>query len=413
MGKFTALDDPLVDQTVESHLQRIVAVLRSRMEPHAIILRGSFGRGEGSVLSQDGQLRFLSDYEIDVATFSPRYRALFRELSHQLTAEFGVETSLRWVRPDYLRRNRVGPLPMGPAPITIALYESRYGSQTLYGQDIVNSGPVVDPCQIELESGIRLLLNRMAESLYYMPRASDSTHDEMEVLHWANKTVLACAESLLLLWGQYHFLYKERGRRFAALANDRLVFMHSQGSILAELVARATEFKLRPRRNLYLHTDGVGRTGSPATVQEAWLEVVPVCDSVFRHLVEQVLGFSVKDYAGFPEQFLQHESAASRSLSPLHLVMLKSLDAYKYLRTGRLPRGLLLPYGVPRVVYAVVPLVFTGWASNAQRLANMLSQVRQCLGTICPLEPPDSDSWTEWDALRRHMLWAWQNFCYR
>ena len=409
MGKFTALDDPLVDQTVETHLQRIVAALRARMQPQAIILRGSFGRGEGSVLVQDGKLRFLSDYEIDVATFSPLYRSLFRELSRQLTAEFDVETSLRWVRPDHMRTNRVGPVPMGPLPITIALYESRYGSQTLYGQDLIHSGPTVDPCQIRLESGIWLVLNRMAESLHYMPGAG-AQHDELEVIHWVNKTVLACAESLLLLWGQYHFSYRERGRRFAALAHQRLVFMPDETRMLTDLVARATEFKLRPRRDLYPHT-----------VQEAWLEVVPICDRVFRHLVEQVLGFSVDDYAGFPEQFLQHTSPASGSLSPLHLVTLKLLDLYRYLRSRRLPRGLLLPYGVPRVVYAVVPLMFTGWAGDPplggteyleERLGGTLSQVRRWLNVICSLEPSVSDPRKEWDALRKQVFWAWKNFCH-
>ena len=401
MGRFAALADPLVDQTVETHLQRIVTAVRSRMEPQAIILRGSFGRGEGSVMIQDGELRFLSDYEIDVATFSPLYRSLFRELSHHLTAEFGVETSLRWVRPDYMRKNRVGPLPMGPAPITISLYECRYGSRTLCGQDVFHSGPTIEPRQILLTSAIRLVLNRMAESLYYMPGASEAAHDELEVFYWANKTILACAESLLLLWGQYHFSYAERGRRFAAMAKNHLDFIGDEGVILSDLVARATEFKLRPRLSLY-----------PDTVQETWLKVVPICGAVFQHLVNQVLCFSFDDYAKFPERYLQHESAASRSLSPLHFLTLKSLDVYKYLRRRRLPRGLLLPYGVPRVVYAVVPLIFVGWASNSETLPSMLSEVRRWLTVICPLESPESDCWKEWDGLRKRMLWAWKNFCY-
>ena len=188
MGRFTLLDDRLVEQTVEAHLQRMVAAVRSRMEPDAIILRGSFGRGEGSVVIQDGQLRFLSDYEIDVATLSPFHRSLFAELSHRFTTELGVDTSLRWVRPDYMRVGRVGPVPMGPRSITIALYEARYGSHTLYGQDVIHSSPAVDPGQISLTSGIRLLLNRMAESLYYVPSATDAAHDELESFFWVNKT---------------------------------------------------------------------------------------------------------------------------------------------------------------------------------------------------------------------------------
>jgi hypothetical protein len=241
----------------------------------------------------------------------------------------------------------------------------------------------------------------MAESLYYMPSGSDSAHDELEVFYWVNKTILACAESLLLLWGQYHFSYEERGRRFAAMADGRLAFMHDQGAMLFDLVARATEFKLRPRRGLY-----------PDATRETWLQVVPICGAVFQHLVERVLGFSFSGYSEFPERYLQNASAASRSLSPLHFVTLKSLDMYKYLRRRRLPRGLLFPYGVPKVVYAVVPLVFMGWASNNETLPTLLSEVRRWLWMVCPLEPPQIDPRQEWDALCQTMLWAWKNFCY-
>jgi hypothetical protein len=401
MGVFTLLDDPLVDRTIESHLHRIVAAVTSRMQPEAIVLRGSFGRGEGSVMIQDGQLRFLSDYEVDVATFSPSYRSMFAALSDRLTEELGVESGIRWVRPDFMTRDRVGPLPMGQAPITICLYESRYGSRILYGRDVVHSGPTVDPCQIQLGSAVTLVLNRMAESLYYIPRASYTGHDELEMFYWASKTILACAESLLLLWGQYHFSYQERGSRFTAMADDRLLFMHDQGARMFDLVARATEFKLRPRHGLY-----------PDTVEETWLQVIPICGVVFQHLVEQVLGFSFDGYSEFPERYLRHASATSRSLSPLRFLILRSMDVYKYLRRRRLPRGLLLPYGVSRVVYAVVPLMFMGWASTSEELRTLLSEARRYLSAICPLEPHEPDPRSEWGTLQQTLLGAWKVFCY-
>lgn len=401
MGKYTAWDDPTVDQTVEDHMRQIVAAIRSRMEPQSIFLRGSFGRGEGSVVLQDGQLRFLSDYEVNVVTPSPFYRSLLAGLSHQLTIELGVEISLCWSRPDYMYTSRVGPLSMGPAPITTGRYESRYGSRTIYGQDIVHSSPHIDPRQISLSSGMKLVLNRMAESLYYMPKASDTTFDDWDILHWINKTVLACAESLLLLWGQYHYSYEERGRRFVAMANDRLGFMPDQGAMLSELVDRATEFKLRPRRGLYQDS-----------TRETWMQVIPASDAVFRYLTEEVCGFSFDQYVEFPEQYLQRAARSLKSLSPLRFGIFKLLGVYKYLRAHRLPRGTLLPSSVSSVVYAVVPLLFVGWASDGATLTGMLGEVRRQLALICPLESPEPNPWNEWDSLRRHMLWAWKNFCY-
>ncbi len=401
MGKYTACDNPTIDNVVSEHLSRIVDVIRDQMEPQSIILYGSFGRGEGSVMIRDGQLYFLSDYEFNVVTLSPFYRSLLARLSHQLTTELGVDVSLRWARPDYMRTRRVGPLPMGPVATSIFLYESRYGSQTLYGPDIIRSSPDIDPCQISLANATKLVLNRMAESLYYMPKANNATLDDLEIFRWINKTILACAESLLLLRGQYHYSYEERGRRFAAMTNERLSFMGDQGATLSSLVAQATEFKLRPRYGLYQDT-----------ASETWQQVIPICDAVFRHLTEQILGFSYSHYVEFPEQYLRHAADSFKSFSPLHFGSLKLLDIYKYLHKRRLPRGVLLPFNVSQTVYATVPLLFSSWASSSEALPSILEKARQCLALVCWLEQSKPDHWSEWNALRQRMLWAWKTFCY-
>lgn len=401
MGRYTVLDDPLVDQTIKRHLQRAVEAILNGMVPRAIILRGSFGRGEGSVLVQQGKLRFLSDYEIDVATVSPLHRSLFAQLSGTSTAESGVETSLRWVRPDYLSRQRVGLLPMGPAPPTISLYESRYGSRTLYGEDIVGAGPVIDPRQIVPVSAIILVLNRMAESLYYLPPAQKAGADHLETYYWVNKMILACAEALLLLWAQFHYSYAERGRRFAAAPECGLAFLGPQGDTLRHLVAQATEFKLRPRCSLH-----------ERPIRETWMQLIPICGAVLRHLTEQMLGFRFECYAEYPEQFLRYAAEATGSLSRLQVAALKLLDVYKHVRRHRLPRSLLMPFRASSLVFAVVPLVFVGWACSGEAQAALVTQARHQLGRIDRLKSPKSEPQDEWEALRHHTLWAWKNFCY-
>lgn len=398
---FTALADPYLEQTVEAHLQRIVAEVTSRMEPTAILLRGSFGRGEGSVVVSDGQMDFLSDYEIDVATFSPFHRSLFRELSRQLTTELGVETSLRWVRPDYMLKNRVGPLPMGVAPITISLYESRYGSQTLYGQDIVDTAPAIDPCDIRIESAAFLMMNRMAESLSFMTWVEDREGNDWGVYYWINKTILACAESLLLLWGRYHFSYAERGRRFAAMARDHLDFMGHDGVVLADLVVRATEFKLRPRLSLYSEP-----------IHAVWQRVIPICDRVFRQVAMHAFDLCFLHYSEFPQQFLQRATDAYRTLPLLHRGALNLLNLYKCLRVGRLSRALLSPFAISSAVYAVVPPMFVSWAARGETLPVLLAEIRRWLRMVCRIEAPASDVRTEWETLRQQVLSAWKNFCY-
>jgi hypothetical protein len=398
MGKYTALDDPFVEDTVEDHMQRIVTEITSQMDAQSIILRGSFGRDEGSVLVQDNKIRFLSDYEIDVATFSPRYRSLFAMLSQKLSTELGVTTSLRWVRPDFLTTKRVGPIPMGPATSTISLYESRYGTRTLYGLNIAQDSPAIYPDQIISQSATRLILNRMAEALNFLPK-SKSTNN-LEILYWINKTILACAESLLLLWGQYHYSYKERGQRFALVADGQLDFLGDQATTICELVNRATEFKLHPRQDLYQNS-----------IEETWHQVIPICDLVFRYLTKQIYDFSFREYDEFPDQFLQCSADIFKSLSPLQRISLKLLDIYKYSRTQRIPRGLFLPFTASQIVYSVVPLLFVGWVVNKDKLVPFMREARRHLQVICQLAQQKSDPWDEYDTMRQVELWAWKNFC--
>jgi len=397
MGRFTPLHEPFVDQTIEGHLQYIVNSIVSRMEPIAIILRGSFGRGEGSVLIQDNRLRFLSDYEIDVATFSPFYRSLFARLTHQLTAELGVGVGIRWVRPDYLSVRRIGPLLVGTEPISISSYESRYGSRILYGQDIISASSAIDPDQIPLVSGILLMLNRMAESLKYMNNGS--TNDDLLAYYWINKTILACIESLLILWKQFHFSYKERGLRFASLANQHLNFMLDQKDLFIEFTARATEFKLNPRRELY-----------PLPINETWQQVVPFAISIIRHLVEQDLDIKCQSMVEFPAQYIQKTMVRKSRVSLKIFYYIKLLEVYRSLRRHIVPRSLIIPFPAYQVVYSVVPLLFYSYGS--EKRSALLRETRYWLSKLGPLTRPSSDPDIEWDYLRKKLVRYWYIYCH-
>lgn len=399
MGRFTAHEDASVDQRIESHMERIVAAITASMQPVSVVLRGSFGRGEGSVILEEGSVRFLSDYEIDVATYSPFHRSTFARLTRALSAEFGMQVGVRWTRPDCFLHDRIGPIPLRSVTPTISLYEFRYGSRTLYGQDFVSRAPAIDPRQISLESGVRLLLNRMAESLCYMSSDGRSSGDELEAFHWITKTILACAEALLLLWGQYHYSYSERGRRFALRATDCLKFLPDGGTQLAELVSRATEFKLRPARGLY-----------PQPAAQTWTGILPACDAIFRHLMAQVTGIPISHYGDFPGQFVHRPLDGHHTPSVVHVALHKSYELYRAIRSRRLPQSLLSSTSAAEIVYSVVPLVFLAYCDpNA---AEVLKSTRSWLSMLGPMRPQSSDVAQEWDYLRQRVISHWRAFCY-
>lgn len=408
MGKYTAHDDPIVEQTVTAHLSQIVNAIRARMEPHSIILYGSFGRGEGSVMLDDGRLAFLSDYEIAVVTPSPFYRGAFAALSRQLTAEMGLEVSISWMRPGRLRTNQPQNLAWGRAKPTISMYEIKAGGQTLYGQDLLSVGPIIDPRQLSVQDGIRLLINRMAEALPHRVHPI-SPQNRLEAIRWINKLILACNEAMLLLWQEYHYSYAERGRRFAAASSQRQAELPADMSQLAGMVQRATCFKLRPALDLY-----------PETLHDLWPQVAAMMGTVFRYVVGKELGITFDSCVQFPEQFLNHPRVQTSynlyRLWPLPAPLdQKLINIIKFLRQRRRPPRSYLAHPLITanlIIFALIPLMFLGWSKDNAALTGVNAEARRWLNMLGYQERVLPDPQAEWHALYQHLLWGWKNFCY-
>jgi len=65
MGKYTILEDPRVDEYIDRYLERIVKVLLENIPGiRSIILAGSFGKGEGSVLVDSQRVKPLRDFDL-------------------------------------------------------------------------------------------------------------------------------------------------------------------------------------------------------------------------------------------------------------------------------------------------------------------------------------------------------------
>lgn len=393
MGEYTALDDPIIDQTVEDHMQQIVAAVRSRIEPQAIVLRGSFSQGEGSVVVEGNRLRFLSDYELMAITPHYRHRHGLRAVARQMTAQLGVETSISRVHPYNIERNSLGNLPIGGiAPPTIAMYEVQQGGRTLYGEHLLNRGPAIDPRTLDTWNGLRLMLNRMAESLDRLPQATT----DWEGLRWVTKTVLSCAEALLIVHRQYHLSYAERGRRFDDLA-PQLEPVLARASHVPDLVHRATAFKLRPSPDLY-----------PGPMPVTLCQVRQACDAAFRYVIEKDLGLSFESYAEFPARYLSQLRTQNKrpSSAPLCRNLFLIL---KFLRARRCPPLRLITHPTQpayQVVFAVIPLLFLEDSDE------VLKEARHWLGLLRHLEPAREERQAEQAYLRHCAVQAWKDFCY-
>ena len=413
MGKYTAHDNPIVDQVVAGHLAQIVDAVRARLSPQSVILYGSFGRGEGSVMFDNGRLVFLSDYELTVVTRSPFYRPVFSELSQQMTEQLRVEVSISWMRPGRLRTNQPQNLSWGRARPTIGMYELKQGGMTLYGRHLLDAGLPIKPEGISLKAGVRLLINRMAEALNRLPGTTLESLDRVEATRRMYKVVLACGESLLLAWGAYHFSYAERGRRFAALAPHKMQTIGLPAHYVETLVAlvqRATAFKLLPSPQL-----------CPEDLSELCSQVIHVADVTFRYLMQVDLGITFDSYAQFPDRFLQHPQVRrAQNLYRIPFLPVpfdqKLINAIKHLRKRHLPpKGFFTHPTVTanQVVFAVIPPLFMSIQAgdNGEATAQITRSVRHWLEVTGDFASSSSDLKTEWDILRRQTMRAWYNFC--
>ncbi|MBN1874072.1 MAG: hypothetical protein JXA33_07565 [Anaerolineae bacterium] len=396
MGKYTVLDVPIVDQTIDAHIHQIVAAIRAKVDPQSLILRGSFGRGEGSVRVEGRDVHFLSDYELAIVMPQRQYQMERRWLHttvRTLSNQIGVETSISRYSPSSLSAEKI-------AHPTVSMYEIQNGGIVLYGEDILPHRSAIDPRALDTWDGLRLMLNRMAESLPY----ATQTNKDWYTLYWINKIILSCAEALLIAHHEYHFSYAERGRRFADLVPE-LDTVTERANALPTLVARATDFKLRPSFDLYAEP-----------LSQIWQQVRQVCDSTLRYVIEKYLSFSFDTYAEFPKLYLSqlqaHNKLGKSWLSPLPAPLSQNLFlVLRLLRDRRLPAVKLITrttYPAYQIVFSVIPLLFL--SDGADRA--LRQEVRHWLAQVYRIKASVADDEAAWTYLRACAVQAWKDFCY-
>ena len=232
------------DEGIDARVDLDITLLRERLlarfpQLEAIVLVGGFGRGEGAVLiEENGNIRPVNDYDLVLITSSKTKVGDIRSFRQALATEIGIP----WVDLRIIEKARLGQLRH-----TMFNYDLKYGGYVLWGRDdVLDQIPEMDPHSMPLIEAEILFFTRLWCFLgLFSARMLDEPPDKKEWFVLANqlsKATLACSDALLISRGEYHVSYAERCRRFLRLFGDR--------AELAQLVAEATEFKLRPTREI-------------------------------------------------------------------------------------------------------------------------------------------------------------------
>jgi hypothetical protein len=242
---YTLTGDPGIEAAVRTLLTRVTDRVAAALAPDAILLSGSFARGEGGAFLDRGSLRLTSDLDLTVVYRGPV--SLFRSLRARagckaLAAVLQRECS--GARVDLVTRPE---LLLTWMASTLDTYQFLRSARTLQG-----SVRLPPPAAVRLDDippdEMRRLLERRGAVLWaswakLQPDTAPLTEDTARaVLQNIDKTVLACGDAWLFRMGRYDHRLAVRVDRLRLPGRPRA----GPPRHFQDLYERAARERLRP-----------------------------------------------------------------------------------------------------------------------------------------------------------------------
>ncbi len=289
---FPLCREPGHEQRVRRLLADCVAFVTGRLPAHettAIVLTGSFARGEGTVLPARGHLRVLGDVEFFV--LFPGRREARRHLP--ALAAIGREASAVLGSDDVRVELEFGALSreaLPRVPPSIFAYDLRQHGKVLWGdRDVLAALPAFPAEAIRREDALSLVFNRLIEQLETFDALP--TLDGEALLHAAYqraKLTLDLAGSALAFAGRHSPSYRRRPGAFARLAAETPSLQEPlPPGFFAEL-DEAAAVKLDPAAHPALPPDLAPRAARE-WLRAAIVAAVPTTAAFLRWELEQLL----------------------------------------------------------------------------------------------------------------------------
>jgi len=405
MGKYTILENPLIDDEIDKILNSLANQIVGVFHPESIILSGSFGRGEGSVLYQNDNAKIISDFEIGVISKKYYKRLLCREVSQRISRKLNIDLTLNFYLPSRFTKNKATNFSGRNRHLTIDQYELRYGSKLLYGKDYISEMKDYSAKDIPIWEGLRLTFNRIAESLEYFPPNGDKSKTYM-LKKWIYKTILACSDVLLISLGRYHFLCRVRlGNLISAYKNHLQDLFSDSVPEFPDLVRRATLFKLKPNVS---HNENLERL---------WFQTTTICDIVLRYAVKKDMEFEYLDYIDFQEKYLRHPNLRKKYFReftgfPWYQNVVHLGRMGQQLKVNKVKKSSCLFLGVSLVhlLYATIALLYFGLESMHEFDKEYLRKAENNLRLITSFQSSGRHQ-TEWLEAKYLAVALWSAVC--
>ena len=252
--EFPLCRQPRHEERIREALQTCVDYLTERVRPPtlvAVILTGSFARGEGSVLPVGSMLKVLGDFEFFVVLTDADRRA--RQLG-AWSREVSARLAGRGVRVDV----EFGPVDPGffgrRARPSIFVYDLLHHGKVLWGRrDMLEGIPRFEADAIPREDALHLMFNRTVEQLDAYERLPElDANGVLDAGYQQLKITLDVAGSVLAFTGNHTALYRRRPAAFARLLAETPSLQAALPRGFPDEVGQAAAAKMSPAEHFTL-----------------------------------------------------------------------------------------------------------------------------------------------------------------
>ena len=214
-NSYTLSTSPAAQEKIEADLKVILREIETHCSTEAVVLGGSFGRGEGSVKEAPGAEAFpLNDYDIWVITRETESHTNFPAIAAAIKNQIGI---------DFVDLTNITSSSLSRLPCKQVFYDLRYGASIISGDaEILKKIPAYSNKQILKEDAILLLCNRLAgilgafDSEHILNKSSLSDYQKNQLIHMG----IACGDAILIMKESYHSSYREKLNALKALFSD-------------------------------------------------------------------------------------------------------------------------------------------------------------------------------------------------
>ena len=220
---------PAHETRVDADLARVRSMVAARAPASAIVVTGSFGRGEGGVIDGPDRVDVLNDYDVAViGQDAGNVSGVGAELAMLLGTDF------------------CDVLPVTDAAALVPSqfsYDLRYGSRVIAGDPrVLDRLPPWAPTDIDTRDAALLLMNRVT-GVMLVPLLEQAGRQPLTQfgLNQLTKAWLAVGDAHLIRVGDYSSRCADRRDRFGALRPAL-----GLDTVAGARIAAAYEYKLRP-----------------------------------------------------------------------------------------------------------------------------------------------------------------------